>query len=315
MRSPLWNSNKASDCGAEFAAKPSRRRHRTPGRTGPVAGNPHTAAPPARYQAALDPAAIVEYHGKLAGAGSQAQPPGEGADLFDPAQRRGRGADEYRVALPMAGPFTADDDFRLAPLQVDLAGKLPVRGYGAFAMRDGQPLAARARPQSASPFVGHGPHPDRVASGLCNEDGSPHAVVALQGLGEDMPLAQAHRGHGVPAGVDLPGAVEILSLHEHRAGRVQGVEHVEFVLAAEIGHQRPAFGRREGAIVDHDLGKLAIVTILRLVLISVLPGNSRGRTCCSPRRFPGEPSHDPCPRHRPGRLEPPRTSRRRPSGE
>ena len=72
-------------------------------------------------------------------------------------------------------------------------------------------------------------------------------------------------GQRVPAGVELPGAVEILGLHQQRAGGIQCVQHVEFVLAAEIGHQRAAFGRRQGAVVDHHLGDLAVVTALRLV--------------------------------------------------
>ena len=80
-----------------------------------------------------------------------------------------------------------------------------------------------------------------------------------------MPLAQAHHCGLVAVGAELPRAVEVLGLNELRTGRIQCIQNVEFVLTAEIGHQRAAFGRRQGAVVDHHLGNLAIVTVLRLV--------------------------------------------------
>ena len=85
MRSPLWNSSKASDGGAGSAARQSSSRHRTPGRRRAVAGDRDAAAPPARHEVALDPAAVVENRRKLAGAGGLAQPLGQGADRFTPA--------------------------------------------------------------------------------------------------------------------------------------------------------------------------------------------------------------------------------------
>lgn len=81
-----------------------------------------------------------------------------------------------------------------------------------------------------------------------------------------MPLAQARcRGDLIPAKVDRPGAVEIFGLQQHRGGRIQGIQHVELVLAAEIADKRAAFGRREGTVVDQDLGNLPVVADQRLV--------------------------------------------------
>src|SRR5208337_4798897 len=78
------------------------------------------------------------------------------------------------------------------------------------------------------------------------------------------------------AGVNLPRAIKIFGLHQHRVRRIQCVQHVEFVLAAKVTYQNAAFGRREGAVVDHHLGNLAIVTVLRLV--ELLPSEAIAAT-------------------------------------